>query len=255
MIHKTAIVSAKADIHESVEIGPYTIVEDNATIGEGTRIQSHAVIASGARIGRNVTIAHGAVVGTVPQDLKFEGESTVANIGDNTTLREYVTVNRGTNESGSTDVGHDCLLMAYAHVAHDCKIGNNVIMANSVNLGGHVHIDDFAIVGGVVPVHQFVKIGCHAMIGGGFRVPQDLCPYALAGGYPLKIFGINLVGLKRRNFPQETIRTLQDAYKILFKSNLNTSQAVARIMETIEIIPEVQNILDFIKASSRGLVK
>ncbi len=255
MIHKTAIVSAKADIHESVEIGPYTIVEDNATIGEGTRIQSHAVIASGARIGRNVTIAHGAVVGTVPQDLKFEGESTVANIGDNTTLREYVTVNRGTNESGSTDVGHDCLLMAYAHVAHDCKIGNNVIMANSVNLGGHVHIDDFAIVGGVVPVHQFVKIGCHAMIGGGFRVPQDLCPYALAGGYPLKIFGINLVGLKRRNFPQETIRTIQSVYKILFKSNLNTSQAVARIKETVEIIPEVQNILDFIKASSRGLVK
>jgi UDP-N-acetylglucosamine acyltransferase len=255
MIHKTAIVSSKADIHESVEIGPYSIIEDNATIGEGTRIQSHAVIASGARIGRNVTIAHGAVIGTVPQDLKFEGESTVANIGDNSTLREYVTVNRGTSESGSTDVGHDCLLMAYAHVAHDCKVGNNVIMANSVNLGGHVHIDDFAIVGGVVPVHQFVKIGCHAMIGGGFRVPQDLCPYALAGGYPLQIFGINLVGLRRRNFPQETIRTIQSVYKILFKSNLNTSQAVARIRETVEIIPEVQNILDFIKASGRGLVK
>jgi UDP-N-acetylglucosamine acyltransferase len=255
MIHKTAIVSANAELHESVEVGPYAIIEDNVQIGEGSAIASHAIIASGARIGKNVTIAHGAVIGTVPQDLKFEGEETVTNIGDSTTIREYATVNRGTDESGSTDIGSDCLMMAYSHVAHDCKLGNHVIMANSVNLGGHVHIDDYAIVGGVVPVHQFVKIGCHAMIGGGFRVAQDLCPYALGGGYPLRVKGLNLIGLRRRNFPRETIKVLQSTYKILFVSNLNTRQAVERIRGEIELIPEVNTILDFISKSDRGLVK
>lgn len=255
MIHKTAIVSSKAELHESVEVGPYAIIEDNVRIGEGSRIGSHALIAPGARIGKNVTISHGAVISTVPQDLKFEGEETVANIGDGTVIREYVTVNRGTQESGSSDIGKNCLLMAYAHVAHDCKIGNHVIMANSVNLGGHVHIDDYAIVGGVVPVHQFVKIGCHSMIGGGFRVPQDLCPYALAGGYPLSIHGVNLIGLRRRNFPPATIQIIRDTFKILFKSNLNTSQAVKLIRDSVEIIPEVQTIFDFIENSDRGLIK
>ena len=255
MIHKTAIVSPKAEIHESVEVGPFAIIEENVQIGEGSRIASNTLIASGARIGKNVTISHGAVVGTIPQDLKFEGEESVANIGDNTVLREYVTVNRGTSESGSSDVGRDCFLMAYSHVAHDCKIGNHVIMANSVNLGGHVKIDDYAIVGGIVPIHQFVRIGCHTMIGGGFRVAQDLCPYAMAGGYPLSVRGLNLIGLRRRNFPAETIKTLQQAYKLLFNSNLNTKQAIDRIHQEVEIIPEVQTILDFIGKSERGLVK
>ncbi len=255
MIHKTAIVSPKAELHESVEVGAYAIIEENVQIGERSRIASNALIASGARIGKNVTISHGAVVSTVPQDLKFEGEESVANIGDNTILREYVTMNRGTSESGSSDVGSNCLLMAYAHVAHDCKIGDHVIMANSVNLGGHVKIDDYAIVGGIVPVHQFVQIGCHAMIGGGFRVAQDLCPYAVAGGYPLSVRGLNLVGLRRRNFPRETVKILRQVYKLLFSSSLNTRQAVERIQQEIEIIPEVQNILDFIKRSDRGLVK
>jgi len=255
MIHKTAIVSSEAKIHESVNIGPYAIVEGNVIIDEGCNIGPHVQIASGARIGKNVTIAQGAVISTEPQDLKFEGEETLVNIGDKTVIREYATVNRGTSESGSTDVGHHCFLMAYSHVAHDCKLGNHIIMANSVNLGGHVKIDDYAIIGGIVPVHQFVKIGCHAMVGGGFRVPQDLCPYALAGGYPLRVTGLNLIGLRRRNFPRETIRVLQDTYKILFHSNLNTSQAVARIESDIEIIPEAQKILDFIAASERGLVK
>jgi UDP-N-acetylglucosamine acyltransferase len=255
MIHPTAIVSPKADLHQTVEVGPYAIIEENVHIGEGSRIGPHALIAPGARIGKNVKVHNGAVIGTVPQDLKFEGEETTANIGDNTVIREYVTVNRGTNESGSTDVGAECLLMAYAHVAHDCKLGNHVIMANSVNLGGHVHVDDYAIIGGVVPVHQFVRIGCHSMIGGGFRVPQDLCPYALAGGYPLKVIGLNLVGLRRRDFSSETIQTLQKTYKLLFFSGLNTKQAVARITVEVEPIDEVQRILNFIKQSERGLVK
>lgn len=255
MIHKTAIISPKAKLHESVEVGPFAIVEDDAVIGEGSRIGSTALIASGARIGGNVRVFHGAVISSIPQDLKFEGEDTTANIGDNTVVREYATINRGTSESGSTDIGHNCLIMAYAHIAHDCKLGHNVIMANSVNLGGHVHIGDYAIIGGIVPVHQFVKIGAHSMIGGGFRVTRDVCPYALLGGYPLKVIGLNLIGLKRKGFPREAIAVLQQVFKILFFSDLNTSQALEKINEEVEIIPEVEEIITFIKNSSRGLIK
>ncbi len=255
MIHKTAIVSPKAKLHESVEVGPFAIIEDDVVIGEGSRIGSMALIASGARIGKNVRVFHGAVISSIPQDLKFEGEDTTANIGDNTVVREYATINRGTSESGSTDVGQDCLIMTYAHIAHDCKLGHHVIMANSVNLAGHVHIGDYAIIGGIVPVHQFVKIGAYSMIGGGFRVPRDVCPYALLGGYPLKVIGLNLIGLKRKGFPRETIAVLRQVFKILFFSDLNTSQALEKIKEDVEIIPEVEEIITFIKDSSRGLIK
>ncbi|MEZ5359908.1 MAG: acyl-ACP--UDP-N-acetylglucosamine O-acyltransferase [Candidatus Zixiibacteriota bacterium] len=255
MIHQTAIVSPTAKIHESVEIGPYSIIEDDVVIGEGSIIGSHVQLASGARLGKNVKVFQGAVIGTVPQDLKFGGEITQANIGDSTVIREYVTVNRGTNESGSTDVGPNCLLMAYSHVAHDCKIANNVILANSVNLAGHIHIDEHAIIGGVVPVHQFVHIGAHSMIGGGFRVPQDVCPFSLLGGYPLKVMGLNIVGLRRRGFSREAIGVLQNVFKLLFFSDLNTKQAVEKIEATMERTPEVVTILDFIAASTRGLAK
>jgi len=255
MIHATTIVSPGADIHESVEIGPYTIIEDNVVIGEGTTIGSSIHIASGARIGKHVRVFHGAVIGSVPQDLKFEGEDSLAIIGDHTTIREYATINRGTSESGSSDIGEHCLIMAYAHVAHDCKIGNSVIMANSVNLAGHVHIEDYAIIGGVVPVHQFVKIGAHAMIGGGFRVPQDVCPFALVGGYPLRVIGLNLIGLRRRNFERDTIKKLGQVFKILFFSNLNTKQALARIRDEIEPVPEVNQIVTFVENSHRGMTK
>jgi UDP-N-acetylglucosamine acyltransferase len=255
MIHKTAIISQDAQLHDTVEVGPYAIIEGNVEIGEGCNIGPHVQIASGARLGKNVQVFQGAVVSSIPQDLKFEGEESLANIGDGTRIREYVTVNRGTSESGSTDVGKNCLLMAYAHVAHDCKLSDNVIMANSVNLGGHVHIGESAIVGGVVPVHQFVKIGAHAMIGGGFRVVQDLCPYSLAGGYPLKIAGVNILGLRRRGFSRESIAILRDVFKILFFSDLNTSQAVEKIKSEIELIDEVNELFEFIKASTRGLVK
>ncbi|MFH1701007.1 MAG: acyl-ACP--UDP-N-acetylglucosamine O-acyltransferase [Candidatus Zixiibacteriota bacterium] len=255
MIHKTAIISEDARVHDTVEIGPYSIIEGNVEIDEGSKIGSHVQIAYGARVGKNVQVFQGAVIGTIPQDLKFEGEESVAIIGDGTRIREYVTVNRGTSESGSTIIGRNCLLMAYAHVAHDCKLGDDVIMANSVNLGGHVHIGDHAIVGGVVPVHQFVKIGTHSMTGGGFRIVQDLMPYSMAGGYPLKIAGVNIIGLRRRGFSPETIKILRDAFKILFFSNLNTTQAVEKIKAEIELTDEVNEILNFIKASTRGLVK
>ncbi len=255
MIHSTAIVHPKAEVHESVEIGPFSIIEDNVVIAENCAISSHVLIASGTRLGRGIRVFQGAVIGTIPQDLKFEGEETLANIGENTTIREYVTINRGTSESGSTDIGTDCLIMAYAHVAHDCKIGDHVILANSVNLAGHVHIDDYAIIGGVVPVHQFVNIGTHSMIGGGFRVPKDVCPYALMGGYPLKVMGLNLIGLKRRGFSREAIAALQDVFKLLFFSNLNTSQAVARISTEVPLTNEVKQVMEFIQASSRGINK
>jgi UDP-N-acetylglucosamine acyltransferase len=255
MIHPAAIVSPRAELHESVVVGPYTIIEENVSIDEGTVVGSSVLIASGARIGKNVHISHGAVIATNPQDLKFGGEETVAVVGDGTVLREYVTINRGTRETLSTNVGKHCLLMAYVHVAHDCRVGDHVIMANSVNIGGHVHIDDYAIIGGIVPVHQFVKIGKHTMIGSGFRVQQDLCPFALAGGYPLKVFGLNLVGLRRRGFSEETIDILRHAYKLLFFSHLNTRQAVARIDDEVEKIPEVLDLLTFIQQASRGIVK
>ena len=253
-IHTTAIVSPKAELADDVTIGPHTIIEDNVVVGPGTKIASSALIASGARLGANVTVAHGAVVGTVPQDLKFGGEDSLLVVGDNTTIREYATLNRGTAERGETTVGKNCLIMAYAHIAHDCVIGNNVILANSVNLAGHIEIDDFAILGGVLPVHQFVKIGAHVMIGGGFRVQQDVCPYALIAGYPLRTVGLNALGLKRRGFAPEAVRTIKTVYKLLFFSKLNTTQAVERIKSEVEIIPEIQIILDFIGRSNRGLI-
>jgi UDP-N-acetylglucosamine acyltransferase len=210
-------------------------------------------VAQYTELKEKVTLFHGAVVGTVPQDLKFGGEKTRLVIGEGTTIREYAMLNRGTAESGQTIIGKNCLLMAYSHVAHDCVLGNNVIMANSVNLAGHIEIGDYVIIGGVVPVHQFVKIGAHAMIGGGFRVHQDVCPYALAAGYPLRIIGLNKVGLTRRGFPSEKLQVLEKAFKILFFSKLNRSQALERIKSELEITPEIEILLDFIKRSERGL--
>ena len=255
LIHRNAVVSPDAQLAEDVTVGPGTVIEGDVVIGAGTRIASNALIANGARIGENVRIHHGAVVSTEPQDLKFAGEETQLYIGDNTIVREYVTLNRGTVDRGETRIGKNCLIMAYAHVAHDCIVGDNVIMANSVNLAGHVTIDEYAIIGGVVPIHQFTHVGKHVMVGGGFRITQDLCPYALAAGWPLKITGLNKIGLKRRGFSKESIKALETAFKLLFYSNLNTSQAVARIKDEMEITPEVNDILEFIDSSTRGLVK
>jgi len=254
-IHQTAIVSPKAELADDIVVGPYTIIEENVQIGPVCRIASSVLIASGARLGKNVRVAHGAVIGTEPQDLKFEGEESTAVIGDGTVVREYATVNRGTKDRGETTVGKNCLLMAYSHTAHDCLIGDHVIMANSVNLAGHIEIGDYAILGGVLPVHQFVKIGAHSMIGGGFRVQQDICPYALVGGYPLKVMGLNAVGLRRRGFSNESLQAIERAFKLLFFSGLNTTQAVERIKSDLEITPEIQVILRFIEQSTRGLVK
>jgi len=254
-IHTTAIISTKAQLGSNVTVGPHTIIEENTVIGDGTSIASSALIASGAVLGNEVKVFHGAVIATVPQDLKFGGEETKVFIGDGTTIREYVTVNRGTKDRLETTVGKNCLLMAYSHVAHDCLLGDNVIMANSVNLAGHIEIGDWAILGGIVPVHQFVKIGAHAIIGGGFRVQQDVCPYSMVAGHPLKVVGLNKLGLKRRDFKDQAIKHIERAFKILFFSKLNTSQALERIDAEIEMTPEVRVIIDFINASERGMVK
>jgi UDP-N-acetylglucosamine acyltransferase len=254
-VHPTAIVSPKAELADDVEVGPYSIIEENVKVGSGVKIASGALIAGDVTLGKDVQVHHGAVIGTIPQDLKFEGEDARVVIGDGTVIREYATVNRGTKAYGTTTVGRECLLMAYTHVAHDCILGDYVIMANAVNLAGHIEVGDYAIIGGVVPVHQFVKIGAHSMIGGGFRVQQDICPYALVGGYPLKVAGLNAVGLRRRGFSKAVIKELEKAFKLLFFSGLNTSQAVERIAKEIELTPEVRVILDFVKSSERGMVK
>ena len=254
-IHPTAIIHKNARISSDVKVGPYTIINDEVEIGQGTEIGSHVLIDSGAIIGKNCKIHHGAVLGTLPQDLKFGGEKTQLIIGDNTVIREYATLNRGTKYREKTVVGKECFIMIYAHIAHDCLLGDHVILANSVNLAGHIEIGDYAIIGGVVPVHQFVKIGAHSIVGGGFRVQKDVCPYALVGGYPLKTMGLNIIGLKRRGFPEKTIEILKQTFKLLFRSNLNTSQAVERIKSELEIIPEVQMILDFVAKSERGIIK
>jgi len=229
MIHPSAVVSAGAELAPDVIVGPGAVIEDDVLIGSGCKIDSCAKIASGARLGKNVRVAHGAAVGTEPQDLKFAGEKTILIVGDNTIIREFATLNRGTRESNQTVIGKNCLFMAYSHVAHDCVIGDRVILSNSVQLGGHVEIGDYAILGGVTAVHQFAKIGRHVMVGGGLRVVKDLCPFSLAAGDPVRIASLNKIGLKRRDFSVEEIETLGAVFKLLFFSDLNTTQALERI--------------------------
>lgn len=255
-IHPTAIVSSKAEIGKNVEIGPFTIIEDDVVIGDDCKIGSHVNIYNGARIGNRVKILQGAAVSNVSQDLKFdESIKTEFIIGDNTTIREFVTLHRGTEDLGYSKVGKNCLLMAYTHVAHDCVIGDNCILANLVQIGGHATIEDWVIIGGGTPVHQFSKIGQHAMVGGGFRVVSDVPPYALVGGEPLKYSGLNVIGLRRRGFSNEEIQTLKEAYQLLFFSGDNLSVAKEKVAEKYSEDKNVRNILEFIEKSKRGIVK
>jgi UDP-N-acetylglucosamine acyltransferase len=217
---------------------------------------SNVFIDNGSRIGSNVRIHPGVVVGTQPQDLKYAGQGTLAFVGDRTVLREYTTVNRGTVATGSTVVGSDCLLMAYSHVAHDCVVGNNVILANSVNLGGHVEIHDWGIVGGVTGIHQFTRVGTHSMIAGCSRIVQDVPPYTLAAREPLIIEGLNLIGLRRRGFTRETIKSIEEFYDILYVSQRNTTDALEYYESTVTSpIAEVKVIIDFIRSSKRGFCR
>jgi len=253
--HPTAIISPKAQVADDVKIGPYSIIEDDVVIGKGTIIDSHVSIKDGARIGQNVKIYHSAAVAGPPQDLKFAGEKSELIIGDNTVIREFVTLNRGTIAHGKTEIGKNCLFMAYSHVAHDCIIGDEVILANSIQMGGHVEIGDYAIIGGATVIHQFSLIGEHAMVGGGFRITQDILPYSTVAGYPLRCLGLNSIGLKRRGFSANTIAILKRLFRFLMSKKMNTSQAMAKIDDEIEKTPEVVKVLELIKKSDRGVVK
>jgi len=252
-IHPTAIVDPDAEIGEGVVIGPYTVIGPNVSIGAGTRVDAHVLIERDTTIGDGVHIHHGAVLGSDPQDLKYEGESTRLIVGDRTVIREYATLNRGTRARGRTEVGSDCLLMAYVHVAHDCMIGDHVILSNAVNMGGHVEIDDWAVIGGVTPIHQFVRVGRHAFVGGASRVQKDVPPFVRVSGNPIELYGLNSVGLQRRGFSEPVRRELKRAYKLFFQSTLNVSQALERAREELDPLPEIEQFLTFVEESERGI--
>jgi UDP-N-acetylglucosamine acyltransferase len=255
-IHKTAMVHPRAEIGTGVSIGPYAIIGERVRIGDKSSIGAHAVIDKNTKIGRHCQIFPHAMVGTTPQSLKFKQEETWLKLGDHTVIREFATLSRGTAEGGGeTLIGSNCFIMAYAHVAHDCRLGNHVILANAVTLAGHITVEDYAIVGGVTPVHQFVRIGAYAMIGGGSGVGKDIVPYAMASGNRARIYGLNIVGLKRHGFSSETIKKLRLAYKLIFYSTLNTTQALKAVKTQITDCPEVDYLLNFIKGSKRGICK
>lgn len=252
-IHSTAIIDPDAQIPASASVGPYSIIGPGVVIGERTAIGSHVLIERDTTVGDDSRICKGAVLGTDPQDLKYAGEPTTLSVGSRTTIREYATLNRGTIDAGTTVVGDDCLIMAYAHVSHDSRVGNHVILSNSVNMGGHVIIEDWAIVGGVTAVHQFVRIGSHSFVGGGSRLPQDVVPYVMVAGSPCAAFGLNVVGLRRRGFKRETIRQIKEAYRLIFQSELNVSQAVEALEARDDLFPEVEHMAAFIRSSERGI--
>jgi len=253
-IHSTAVVDPQAQLDTGVIIGPHSVVEAGSEIGAGTRIYSSVKISWGARIGRNCRIFHGAVIGEIPQDLKFKGEESLAWVGDRTQVREYVTIHRGTSDRRETRIGTDCLLMAYSHVAHDCWVGNHVILSNAVQLGGHVTVDDQAYIGGMSGVHQFTHIGKHAFVGGGYRCVQDVPPYILVAGEPLKFTGINVVGLRRHGFTNETINLLKEVYRLIYRSAFNITQALEQITSSFEPSEEIDEVVSFIRGSQRGIV-
>jgi UDP-N-acetylglucosamine acyltransferase len=256
VVHPSSIVHPDAQLGDGVVIGPFCSVAANVVVGDGTQLRSHVVLDDGARIGSDCVLYPGTVVGAPPQDLKYAGEPTVAIVGDRTTLRECVTINRGTTFSGQASVGSDCLIMAYVHVAHDCVVGNNVVIANGVQLGGHVEIGSWAIIGGLTGIHQFCRIGAHSMIGACSRVVKDVAPYALCGKEPLSVEGINAVGLRRRGFADETVRAIDEFYTVLLRSGLNTTDGLRAYESSYaNPIPEVALVIDFIRSSKRGIYR
>jgi len=250
-----AYVNPGAKLAKNVVIEPFTNIENNVEIGEGTWIGSNVTIMEGARIGKNCRIFPGAVIAAVPQDLKFEGEDSLVVIGNNVTVREFVTINRGTKASGVTKIGDNCLIMATAHVAHDCVLGENSIIVNGVALAGHVIVGNNAIVGGLAAVHQFIHIGDHAMISGGALVRKDVPPFTKAAKEPISFVGINSIGLRRRGFSTEKIREIQDIYRIIYQKNYNTTQALSIVEAEMQATRERDQIIQFIKDSKRGIMK
>lgn len=255
MISPLSYIHESSKLAEGVHIDPFTMIHENVEIGEGTWIGSNVTIFSGAKIGRNCKIFPGAVIAAIPQDLKFQGEDSNVEIGDNTTIRECVTISRGTIDKRITKIGNNCLLMAYVHIAHDCIVGNNVIIANSVQVAGHVSVDDWAIIGGSSAIHQFVKVGMHSMISGGSLVRKDVPPFTKAAREPLSYAGVNSLGLRRRGFSSESISHIQEVYRYLFLNSLNNSRALEEIEINLPATKERDEIVNFIRSSERGVMK
>lgn len=255
MIHPLTDIHPDAKIHPSVEIGPFVAIDKNVEIGEGTNILSNVTIFEGARIGKNCTVFPGAVLSAVPQDMKFQGEEAFIEIGNNTIIRECVTIHRGTAAKGTTKVGDNCLIMAYSHLAHDCILGNNIILGNATQLAGEVEIDDWAILAGGVLVHQFCRVGQHVMVQGGSRLSKDVPPYVMAGREPASYVGLNIVGLRRRGFTPEQIEIIHNAYRLVYQSGLNNSNALNRIETDIPQSIERDAIISFIRSSPRGILR
>ena len=255
MIHPHTYVHPNAKLATNVKIDPFTVIHQNVEIGEGTWIGSNVTIMEGAKIGKNCRIFPGAVIAADPQDLKFEGETTRVEIGDNTTIREFVTINRGSKDRWTTKVGKNCLIMAYSHLAHDCFIGDNCIISNNTQVAGHVTVGDWGILAGMCAIHQFVTIGQHAFVSGGSLVSKDVPPYIKAGRNPLSYAGVNSVGLKRRGFTIEKINHILDIYRIIYNKGMNTSQALNYIEEELPATDERDDIVTFIRESGRGIIK
>lgn len=254
-IHPTAIVSKKACLGSDIEVGPYSFIGDNVKIGDGTKIGSFCVIEGNTTIGKNCRIFTGAVIGSIPQDLKYKGEETFLEIGDNNIIREYCTFNPGTGEGGRTIVGNHNLFMAYSHVAHDCVVGNHCVIANNGTLAGHVTIEDRAVIGGLVAIHQFVRVGKLSIIGGCSKVVQDIPPFSTCDGHPARVYGLNLVGLKRAGFDSKVINKLSHSFKIIFNSGLSIKNAISQLEQEDNLPSEVVYLINFIKNSSRGVCR
>ena len=252
-IHPTAIVSKKAELAKGVVIGPYTVIDDHVKIGQNTKVGAHCVITGHTTIGERCEIFTGAVLGSKPQDMKFKGEKSFLNIGDNNTIREYCFFNPGTGEGGKTVIGSNNLFMAFVHVAHDCVVGNGCIMVNNGTLGGHVVLEDYAMVSGLSAVHQFVRIGKMSIIGGCSKAVQDIPPFSTSDGHPARVFGLNLIGLKRHGVSLETVRCLKKAFRVLFNSGLPVKRAIEQIDPQLLANKEVSYLVKFIESSSRGI--
>ncbi|MFA5177642.1 MAG: acyl-ACP--UDP-N-acetylglucosamine O-acyltransferase [Candidatus Omnitrophota bacterium] len=254
-VHKTAVISKEAKLGEDVVIGPYAVISGKAVIGAGSKLASHCVVEGNTTIGKNCEIFTGAVIGSRPQDLKYKGEKVYLEVGDNNIIREYCTLNPGTEEGSKTIVGSGNLIMAYSHVAHDCRVGDNCVLANGSTLAGHVTIEDRAVIGGLVAIHQFVRVGKLSIIGGCSKVVQDIPPYSTCDGHPAAVFGLNLIGLRRHNVPKESIGLLDDAFRILFSSGLSVKHSLEKLVQEVKLTSEVTYLVEFIKKTERGIAR
>ena len=254
-IHSTAIVSPGAKLETGVTVGPFSLISDGVSVGKNTKIGAHCVIEGNTTIGKNCEIFTGAVIGSRPQDLKFKGEKVFLKIGNDNIIREYCTLNPGTGEGGKTTIGNSNLLMAYSHVAHDCKIGNGCVLANNSTLAGHVVIEDKAVIGGIVAIHQFVRIGKLSIVGGCSKVVQDIPPFSTCDGHPARVYGLNLIGLRRTGILRESIKQIDQAFKLIFNSGLSVKHAIERVEKELEKSEEIVYLVNFAKSSERGLTR